>query len=100
MTPAEKRLWQLIRNGQISGAHIRKQHAVGRFIVDFFCAKAKLVIEIDGDVHADPNRAAYDAERTRWLDEQKDYRVIRFTNDNVLHNIDAVLEKIQEALKQ
>lgn len=100
MTPAEKKLWQRIRNGQLDGAHIRKQHAVGRFIVDFFCAKAKLVIEIDGDVHADANQAAYDAERTQWLNEQRDYRVIRFTNDNVLHNIDAVLEKIREALRK
>ena len=98
MTPAEKKLWQRIRRGQIEGAHFRKQHAVGRFILDFFCAKAKMVIEVDGAIHAE--RVEYDAERTRWLNEQKDYRVIRFTNDEVHQNIDAVLEKIREALKE
>jgi len=97
MTPAEKKLWQRIRNGQLDGAHFRRQHAVGRFIVDFFCAQARLVIEIDGDIHAD--QLEYDAERTRWLNEQKHYRVIRFTNHDIHHNLDAVLEKIREALK-
>ena len=96
MTPAERKLWQRIRDGQLDGAHIRKQHAVGPFIVDFFCAKSKLVIEIDGDTHAE--RVEYDQERTRWLNEQKHYRVIRFANDDVLHNLDAVVEKIRQEL--
>jgi len=56
-----------------------------------------LVVEVDGDSHA--NSAEYDAERTRWLEEQKGYRVIRFTNAEVLQNLQAVLEKIREALK-
>lgn len=98
MTPAEKKLWQHLRNGQLNGAWFRRQHAVGPYIVDFFCAKAKLVVEIDGDVHADPEQARRDAERTKWLNEQKDYRVIRFWNNEVLHNIDGVLAKISEVL--
>ncbi|HLF28539.1 MAG TPA: endonuclease domain-containing protein [Anaerolineae bacterium] len=96
MTPAEKGLWARIRDGQLNGMHFRKQHAVGRFILDFYCAKAKLVIEVDGDSHAD--QVEYDAERTRWLNEQKHYCVIRFTNRDVLSNIDAVLEQILQAL--
>ena len=96
MTPAERKLWARIRDGQLDGAHFRKQHAVGNFIVDFFCAKAKLVIEVDGDTHAD--QVEYDEERTRWLNEQKHYRVIRFTNDDVHRNLDAVLERILEAV--
>jgi len=96
MTPAERKLWARIRDGQLDGAHFRKQHAVGNFIVDFFCAKAKLVIEVDGDTHAD--QVEYDEERTRWLNEQKHYRVIRFMNDDVHRNIDAVLEQIVKAL--
>jgi very-short-patch-repair endonuclease len=96
MTPAERKLWQRIRDGQLDGAHIRKQHAVGPFIVDFLCAKSKLVIEVDGDTHAE--QVEYDQERTRWLNEQKHYRVIRFTNDDVLHNLDAVVEQIRVAL--
>ena len=98
MTPAEKKLWQCIRNGQIGGAHFRRQHAIGRFIVDFLCARSRLVIEIDGDSHA--GQLEYDTERTQWLDEQKHHRVIRFTNHDVHHNLDAVLEKIREALEE
>ena len=71
---------------------------MGPYIVDFFCAKAKLVIEIDGDVHANPEQAERDAERTQWLNEQKDYCVIRFWNNAVLHNIDIVLGAIVEEL--
>jgi very-short-patch-repair endonuclease len=99
MTPAEKELWAHIRHGQIAGAHFRKQHPVGRFILDFFCAKAKLAVEIDGDSHADPAQAEYDAERTRWLNEQKDYRVIRFTNAEVMENLEGVLQRIWEAVQ-
>ena len=90
MTPAEKKLWQHIRYNQL-GVEFRQQHAVGPYIVDFFCAKAKLVIEIDGDVHGDPEQAEYDAERTQWLNEQKQYRVVRFWNSEILRNIDGVL---------
>jgi very-short-patch-repair endonuclease len=97
MTPAEKKLWHYLRDGQLDGAYFRKQAPVGRFILDFLCAKAKLVVEVDGDSHA--NSAEYDAERTPWLNEQKDYRVIRFTNAEVGQNIEAVVEKIREALK-
>ncbi len=98
MTPAEKKLWQHIRYGQLGGAQFRRQHAVGPYIVDFFCAKAKLVVEVDGDIHADPEQAKRDEERTAWLNEQKDYRVIRFWNSNVLCNIGGVLSQITEAL--
>lgn len=98
MTPAEKKLWQRIRYRQLRGAQFRKQHAVGTYILDFFCAKAKLVVEVDGDTHAE--QVEYDAERTQWLNEQKQYRVIRFGNNEILQNIDGVLEKILEMLKE
>lgn len=99
-TPAERKLWMRLRNGQI-GPKFRRQHPIGRFIVDFYCAKSRLVIEIDGDSHLD--QVEYDAERTAWLVEQG-YRVIRFTNREVDQQSDAVLEAIlnecqnQEAL--
>ena len=98
MTPAEKKLWAHIRFGQLDGAHFRRQHAVDRFIVDFFCARAKLVVEVDGDSHV--AQVDYDAARTEWLSEQKHYRVIRFTNDDVHHNLEAVLEVILQALQE
>jgi len=96
MTFAEKRLWQYLRNGQLDGAHFRKQHAVDTYIVDFFCAKSKLVIEVDGDSHAE--QIDYDARRTQWLSEQHHYRVLRFTNQEVFTHIEAVLEAIRAVL--
>ncbi len=98
LTPAEKKLWAYLREGQLDGAHFRKQHAVGTYIVDFFCAKAKLVIEVDGDSHAD--QVEYDAQRTAWLNEQKHYRVLRFTNDDVHRHLDAVMQAIRAALQE
>ncbi len=97
LTPAERRLWQRLRSGQLGGHLFRRQYPAGRVIVDFFCPDAKLVIEIDGDSHG--QQVDYDAERTRWLSEQKKYRVIRFTNSDVEHNLDAVLDAILAALR-
>jgi very-short-patch-repair endonuclease len=98
MTPTELVLWRQLRLGQL-GAHFRRQHAVGPYVVDFFCAKARLVIELDGDSHGDPRQVQRDAYRTRWLQEQKAYRVLRFGNDEVLKNIEGVLIRIAEALE-
>ncbi len=96
MTPAEINLWRHLRNRQLGGAFFRRQHAVGPFVVDFFCARSRLAIEIDGDTHASQTR--YDAVRTRWLSEQKGLRVLRFANRDVLSNIEGVLYAIDEAL--
>ena len=98
MTPAEQRLWLHLRGSNLASHHFRRQHAVDRFIVDFFCAAAKLVIEIDGDSHCD--QADYDAERTRWLNQQRNYRVLRLTNQAVHENIETVLEQIRAALNE
>jgi very-short-patch-repair endonuclease len=96
LTPAEKKLWQYLRNDQLDGARFRRQHAVDTYIVDFFCAKSKLVIEVDGDSHAE--QMEYDAAWTQWLNEQHNYRVLRFINREVLTNIESVLEAIRAAL--
>ena len=97
MTPAEARLWRHLQNRQLNGAYFRKQHTVGRFIVDFFCAMSKLVVEVDGDSHA--VQTDYDEARSQWFREQKNYRVIRVTNDDVHHNIEGVLDIISKALR-
>jgi very-short-patch-repair endonuclease len=96
MTPAEELLWQQLRGNQLDGWHFRRQHPVGRFIVDFFCAKAKLVVEVDGPIHK--QQRAYDKERTELLETERGYHVIRFTNDEVLNDIESVLQRIREAL--
>jgi len=92
LTPAEARVWAKVRNRGL-GFKIRRQHPVWRFIADFYCAEAKLVIEIDGDSHTEPEQAAYDAARTEWL-ETREYKVIRFTNDDVYKHLDDVLKEI------
>jgi len=96
MTPAEKKLWQVLRGNQLDGLYFRRQHAVGTYIVDFVCIQEKMVIEVDGGSHLEQQE--YDKERTRWLEEEKGYRVIRFTNDDVFQNIHAVVEAIRDAV--
>jgi adenine-specific DNA-methyltransferase len=80
-----------LRRARLNGAHFRRQHAIGPYIVDFFCAKAKLVVEVDGDSHA--QQTTYDEKRTTWL-MVRGYRVLRFTNREVIHQLDAVVEEI------
>lgn len=95
-TPTEQALWGILRSRQAGGLKFRRQHPIGKFIVDFYCPEARLVIEIDGDSHA--GQAEYDQARTDWLQAQG-YRVIRFTNHDVRENISAVLESILEHCK-
>jgi len=96
-TPAEQILWQYLRNAQLDGIKFRRQHPIGRFIVDFYCAQTRLVIEIDGDSHAD--QVEYDQMRTNWLESQG-YQVIRFTNCEVMEHPVDVMEDILEHRKK
>jgi very-short-patch-repair endonuclease len=89
--PAENLLWECLRNRRIAGLKFRRQHAIERFIVDFYCAEAHLVVEVDGPIH--DYTPEEDAIRQEFL-ESVGTRVIRFTNDDVLHHLDAVLEAI------
>jgi very-short-patch-repair endonuclease len=94
LTPAEAKVWARVRNRQL-GFKIRRQHPIDRFIADFYCAEAKLLIEIDGDSHTALDQAEYDAARTEWL-EVRGYRVVRFENGDVYHNLEAVLAAVQQ----
>ncbi len=96
-TPAEAKLWQRLRRRQLGGLYFRRQHPIDRFIVDFYCARARLVIEVDGDVHA--LQQEYDAARTDQI-EALGYRVLRFTNNEVFRQLDAVLEHILAACEE
>jgi very-short-patch-repair endonuclease len=95
MTDAEHLLWRYLRNRYFSGWKFRRQHEVDRYIVDFVCTGASLIVELDGGQHAE--RMASDAHRTRRL-EAMGYRVLRFWNNDVLMNTEAVLRVILEAL--
>ena len=91
MTPAEQKLWQHLRNRRLFGLKFRRQHPFCRFILDFFCHKHLLVVEVDGGIHE--FQSAHDEMRTEWL-QQQGYRVVRFKNEDVISNIDGVLTKI------
>ena len=93
-TPAEDVLWQKLRNRQLANAKSRRQHPIDRYIVDFYCTDAQLVIEIDGSAHDEPN---HDAKRQEVL-ETLGLRVLRFRNADVLEQIEDVLDTIRAAL--
>ena len=93
---AEVRLWSKVRRRQLEGFRFRRQPAIGHYIVDFFCPKARLIVEVDGGQHA--GREAYDAARAEWL-ERQGYRVIRFWNNDALANTEGVLLTIMDALR-
>ena len=94
LTPEEDRLWQAIRGNQVDGLRFRAQHPVGRFILDFYCAALKLVIEIDGDSHNE--QADRDSERSAIL-ESYGYFVVRFGNAEVQSHLADVVDRIRIA---
>ncbi len=95
MTDAERVLWRHLRHRQLHGIKFRRQHPIGRHIVDFVCLDARLVVEIDGGQHSD--QTAHDANRTRGL-QLRGYQVLRFWNNEVLDNLAGVVETIDAAL--
>ena len=98
-TPAEIKLWARLRDRQLDDLNLRRQHPIDRFIIDFYCAEAKLCIEIDGDSHAEPDQIKYDQARTQWLNDEG-YHVIRFTNREVFKEFEAVLQAIADECRK
>jgi very-short-patch-repair endonuclease len=95
-TDAERALWFRLRDRRLNGWKFRRQFPIDRYIVDFFCADAHLIIELDGGQHA--VRTATDAQRTKVL-EAMGYLVLRFWNSDVMQNLDGVLEEIIAVLE-
>ncbi|MFN8536133.1 MAG: DUF559 domain-containing protein [Thermomicrobiales bacterium] len=91
-TPAEEILWESLRDRKLIGLKFRRQHGFGPFVLDFFSAAHKLVIELDGAIH--DSQVEQDAYRTEYL-AQYGYRVIRFRNEEVLHDLPSVLDRIR-----
>ncbi|MGG9962459.1 endonuclease domain-containing protein [Ferruginibacter sp. SUN106] len=98
-TRAEERLWQALRNEKVCNLKFRRQHAFDDYILDFYCHKMKLAVEVDGEVHNEPEVAAYDKIRTNNLNENG-ITVLRFTNEEVLKNINKVIKTIEEWYKK
>jgi chorismate synthase/very-short-patch-repair endonuclease len=96
-TKAEGILWEEIRKRKINGCKFRRQHPIDDYIPDFVCLERKLIVEIDGEYDDTEDRRTYDALRTKWLDLHK-YKVIRFTNEQVLEELPSVLTAIANQL--
>ena len=96
-TAAESALWAVLRNRQINGWKFRRQHPVAGYIPDFVCLDAKLIVEVDGGYHSEAEQQSFDALRTEWLNEHG-YTMLRFSNEEVLEQIDTVKTRIEEVL--
>ena len=97
MTWAERVLWSRIRRKQIKNRQFNRQRIIGNYIVDFYCSKAKLVIEIDGEKHYTSAEIVYDKRRDAYL-KGLNLKVMRFSYYEVLHNVDGVLSVIEHYL--
>ena len=91
-TPAEKALWNILRNKKVLGFKFRRQHKIGQFIVDFYCHNAGLIIEVDGGIHE--KRKIEDQIRSRFF-RTLGLRVIRFSNEEILNSIQEIKRKIE-----
>ena len=98
MTDAEASLWDAIKDRAL-GVKFLRQHIIGQYIVDFVSLEKTLVIEVDGGYHSEPHQIADDQERQRWL-EQHGFRVIRFTNEEVVFNIKSTINLIRSYLRR
>ena len=96
MTEAESIFWSLVKGGSL-GQRCLRQHIIGDYIVDFLFRKSKVIVEIDGGYHFTAEQQQDDAQRSEWL-ERKGYKVIRFTNEQVLFDTDKVISVLKKSL--
>ena len=94
LTPAEAKLWTHIKSSQLDGRKFRRQHSVGRYILDFYCPQERLGVELDGEVHSFVSAQERDLERDSFLNAQG-IKVLRFENKVVFQDVEAVLIEIQ-----
>jgi very-short-patch-repair endonuclease len=97
-TDAEKKLWSILRSRKLAGAKFRRQCPLGKYILDFYCPELKLCIEADGGQHYEDTGRQQDALRTQFL-SGSGVQVLRFSNLEILNNIEGVLEVIRESIE-
>ena len=97
MADAERRVWQILRSHKMNGYRFRRQVPIGRYIADFVCHEARLIVEIDGGQH--DRSSPQEAERSGFM-QNEGYRILRFWNTEVLANLDGVHEAIVEELRR
>jgi very-short-patch-repair endonuclease len=98
-TEAEEKLWAILRNRQLNGKKFRRQHALGKYVVDFYCHECKLAIELDGSHHNTPDVMEQDQSRTAFLQEYR-IRVLRFANEAMDQHPDDVVKQIKAVLQE
>jgi very-short-patch-repair endonuclease len=98
-TEAERVLWFALRPLKVKGLHFRRQAPLGRYHVDFVCHSAKLIVELDGSRHAEPEQAAHDAARTEFL-QSRGCCVLRFWNADVMKSRDDIVDTILAAISR
>ena len=88
-TPAEEILWEEIRNRKLNGLKFKRQHSIGYYIVDFYCASKRLIVELDGEVHNTEDQI----EKDKYLDQnltEMNFKILRISNFQVLNDIETV----------
>ena len=99
MTPAEIKLWQKIRRKQLKGIRFYRQRPIGNYIVDFCSFSPRLIIEVDGDTHYTDEAKQRDMKRDRFF-QSMGFKILRFTNKDIIQNIDGVIETITKILDE
>jgi very-short-patch-repair endonuclease len=98
-TDAERKLWSMLKGKQLLGYKFRRQQGIEQYVVDFYCPRAKLAIEIDGATHCSPQQKAADRQRTERI-KSHGIAVLRFNNTDVFENSDGVMTAIIDSLKK
>jgi len=98
MTRAEADIWRELRAGRFKGRKFRRQVPIGKYVADFVCFDAHLIVELDGEPHLENERRIRDDARDRWFGAQG-FRIVRFTNEQVFGNPSAVMKEIAKALE-
>lgn len=99
LTAAERILWLVLRARRFRHLKVRRQHSLDKYVVDFYIPSCKMVIEVDGEVHLDTGQQQYDQQRDATL-TTLGYRVLRFHNREIYHQLDSVLDRIAESIYQ
>ena len=94
LTPPEARLWFQLKGRKLGGLKFRRQHPIGPYILDFYCAKQELAVEVDGLIHGDADQVRHDERRRIWL-EEKGVSVLRVASCDVRDDIEGVLNAIR-----
>ncbi|MBZ9730993.1 endonuclease domain-containing protein [Salegentibacter sp. JZCK2] len=97
LTPAEAFLWNYLKARKLEGKRFTRQHSIGNYIVDFYCASEKLIIELDGEVHLNSNDEEKDLKRTEYL-QGLGFKIIRFENKMIFDFLPSVLKEITDNL--